>query len=321
MVALALNPDSRTNVSVDGATTAEPEWRISVTDPSSFSTAGMSALHHNYNLHPLMQLPALSELAQELYQSGQCRFIRPGSTQASEFWHDGQAHDGKSIGEVFRRIEEPGSWIALYNIETNPRYRDLLNEITSKVRALVDPQEPGMSDVGGFIFISAPPSVTPFHIDREHNFWLQIRGRKCLTVWDHKDREVVAQPDVENFIVYGGLENVKLRAGMLERGTEFDSGPGDGLYFPSTSPHATRSDPAWTKPGDGVSISVGVVFYTDHTRRLANIHAGNMFLRKLGLKPAYPGPSDAFSTVRYWFGRSVVGAKTSFGRLTPKKGF
>jgi len=31
--------------------------------------------------------------------------------------------------------------------------------------------------------LSAPPAQTPFHIDRDDNFWLQIRGSKRKTVW------------------------------------------------------------------------------------------------------------------------------------------
>lgn len=281
----------------------------------------MATLHHDYHRHPLMQMPALAELARDLFKTNQCRFLTPGTTQSSEFDHKSEAHDGRSIDEVFRRIEEPGSWVALYNVETNPRYREFLAQVTSSVRALVEPQEANMSDVGGFIFISAPPSVTPFHIDREHNFWMQVHGRKRLTVWDQLDRQVVAQRDVEKFIVYGDLGNVKLRDGSLERGTELDCGPGDGVYFPSTSPHATRSDRDWTRPGDGVSVSIGVVFYTDKTRQLANMHAGNMTMRRFGLNPAYPGQSPVQNALSNVVGRSIIGLKKRLKGYQPKKGF
>jgi hypothetical protein len=121
----------------------------------------------------------------------------------------------------------------------------------------------------GFVFISAPPSVTPFHIDRENNFWLQMKGRKTLNVWEPTDRAVVASSEVDNFILYGS--NVTLREGYKERSHEFDVGPGDGVYFPSTSPHMTRTDNAWVRPGDGVSMSIGVNFYTHRTRRRAYV--------------------------------------------------
>jgi hypothetical protein len=52
--------------------------------------------------------------------------------------------------------------------------------------------------------------MTPFHIDRENNFWLQIRGRKTLTLWDHRDRSVVPAEAVERFILFGDLDDVRL---------------------------------------------------------------------------------------------------------------
>ena len=93
-------------------------------------------------------------------------------------------------------MEEPGSWIALYNVEAVPRYAALLQEIIDGLRERVEREEPGIFAVTGFIFISAPPSVTPFHIDRENNFWLQLHGRKTLSVWDPNDREAVSAPHV-----------------------------------------------------------------------------------------------------------------------------
>jgi mannose-6-phosphate isomerase-like protein (cupin superfamily) len=243
-----------------------------VDDPTAFSTHRLQAIRHNFHEHPLMQLPALAELARRLVPTRQCRFITPGSAQDSVFHHAPEDPAGRGIEEIFRRVEESGSWVALYNVETDPTYRAFLSEVTAAVRPLVDPQQPGMFNVGGFIFISAPPSVTPFHIDRENNFWLQVRGRKTINVWDHTDRHVVAARTVEDFIVYAGLEEVCLKPGFCERSHEFDVGPGDGVYFPSTSPHMTRTDSSWVRPGDGVSISIGVVFYTDVTRRSANVY-------------------------------------------------
>lgn len=267
-----------------------------------------------------MQLPELAKLAKDLASTRQCRFIKPGSGQASEFHHDPQDPRGRSIDEVFRRIEEPGSWVALYNVETHPVYKAFLAEVTATVRKLVDPQQPGMFSVGGFIFISAPPCVTPFHMDRENNFWLQVRGRKTMNVWNHTDRHVVPAHTVDTFIVHAGLEDVRLKEGFRERSHEFDVGPGDGVYFPSTSPHMTRSDPQWVRPGDGVSISIGVVFYTEVTRRAANIHVLNLLLRRLGLSPREPGQSAWLDRVKYPLGRTLVWFKKSFRGYAPKVG-
>jgi hypothetical protein len=289
--------------------------------PEAFSTACVQLLRHNFHEHPLMQVPELAKLAKDLYATKQCRFIAPGSDQASDFHHEPNDPAGRGIDEVFRRIEEPGSWIALYNVETHPVYREFLDEVTASFRPLVEQQEPGIFNVGGFIFISAPPSVTPFHIDRENNFWLQIKGRKTMNVWDPSDRHVVPAKVRDEFIVSGTLKDVRLKDGFRERSHEFDVGPGDGVYFPSTSPHMTRSDPSWTRPGDGVSISIGVVFYTEVTRRAANVHALNLLLRRLGITPRELGESATIDWLKYPFGRVLVWAMRVLRGFKPKPGF
>jgi hypothetical protein len=311
--------------SVGSVTQREPTagnspCRIWVDDPEGFSTSKICRLQHNFHQHPLMELSQLANLAKQLYPTQQCRFIKPGTTQRSEFGHADSSHDGKSIDEVFRRIEEPGSWVALYNVETHPQYGQFLNEVMSNVRPLVDKQQPGTFNVGGFIFISAPPSVTPFHIDRENNFWLQIAGRKTLNVWKHTDRQVVSARAVENFVLTGSLAEVRLEESLTARSYEFETKAGDGVYFPSTSPHMTRSDRNWVQPGDGVSISIGVVFYTDLTRRHSNVHACNRVLRRFGVSPTTPGESSVIDGLKYPIGRAIVAA----GRLRghqPKVGF
>jgi hypothetical protein len=92
------------------------------------------------------------------------------------------------------------------------------------------------------------------------------------------------------------------------------------VYFPSTSPHATRSDPEWTSEGNGVSVSMGVVFYTDHTRRDARARAWNVFLRRLGLEPRQPGSAPLIDRMKAFFGRMLVWAWKRRG-FKPKKGF
>ena len=286
--------------------------RISIADADQFRTDRVHAIHHDFHRHPLLQMDALAELARSLYASGQCRFISPETTPDAPFDHRGADLAGRSIDEVFDRIDQPGSWVALYNVETHPGYRLLLEEITETVRPLVERQEPGIFGVGGFIFISAPPSVTPFHIDRENNFWLQIRGRKLMHVWDPTDSEVVSPPDREAFIVNADLDNVRLKPGHEARSRRFDVGPGDGVYFPSTAPHMTLSDRCWVRPCDAVSVSIGVVFYTSRTRRMARLHVLNRTLRRLGLKPVPPGASPWRDAIKYPLACAVASFKKRF---------
>ena len=45
------------------------------------------------------------------------------------------------------------------------------------------------------IFVTSPRRVTPYHIDRECNFLLQIRGEKNLYVFDRNDQEDCPSPN------------------------------------------------------------------------------------------------------------------------------
>ncbi len=285
-----------------------------------FTTFGISPLKHNFQGHPLMQLPRLAELARSLQKTNQCRYIVPGTKQTSSFDHESNSRDGRTVEQVFDRIKESGSWIALYNVQTDPTYAKFLREVTDSMREHIEKEQGRIFRVAGFFFISAPPSVTPFHIDRENNLWLQVSGRKTMNVWDHRDREVVAGVDVDNFIKYGGLDNVRLKDGYRERSREFQVGPGDGVYFPATSPHMTSTSLDNVQPGEEVSISIGVVFYTEHTYRQANIHVGNLLLRKLGVEPRMPGSSPFADSFKFWLGRASVWFDRRFRGYQPAHG-
>jgi Cupin superfamily protein len=287
---------------------ARTDYHVRPADPARFSIDRIGQLKHDFHEHPLLQLSALADLAKYLAPRNQCRFVRPGITQASSFEHDPRDPQGKSIDEVFERIHEPKSWVALYNIEAHPVYAALLEQIINTVRPNIEREQPGIFLVTGFIFLSAPPSVTPFHIDRENNFWLQLHGRKTMSVWDRTDRSVVGASAIEDFIVGQTLEGVRLKDEHRERSHDFETAPGDGIYFPSTSPHMTRSDPDWVKSDDGVSVSLGVTFFTSVTRRHAQVHHFNRFLRRtLKLSPAEPGSSVLRDSLKAPLGH-VLGA-------------
>ncbi|MDM0111878.1 cupin [Variovorax sp. J22R133] len=289
-------------------------------NPASFSTRRISKLKHDFNEHPLFQLPALESLAKSLMPTGQCRFLRPGTTQGSAFSHDPTHPKGLSIEETFRRMEEPGSWLALYNVQTDPTYKALLGSIVDGLRPLIEREQPGIFLVTGFIFISAPPSVTPFHIDRENNFWLQLHGRKTMNVWENTDRTVVPARAVEDFIAGGGQEGVSFKEEFRARGQQFDVQPGDGVYWPSTSPHMTETNTGWVKPGDGISVSLGVNFYTEVTRRTARVHQFNRVLRRLGVSPSYPGESTARDTIKSPIGHLLAASRYRRIGATPPPG-
>ncbi len=291
-----------------------------VTPSEQFRAGKIQPISHNFHLHPLMQLDRLEQLAGYLMERNQCRFVSPETKLDSSFFHQGEGYDGRTLDEFFERVHEPTSWLALYNVEVHPDYQEFLEEVIASVRPMVEREQGEIFDIGGFVFISAPPSVTPFHIDRENNFFLQVKGQKRITLFDHQDKRIVPAETVERFIVDRSLDNICLRDDFIDRGREFVVSAGDGVYFPSTTPHMTRTTDDWVGTSEGVSISIGVVFYTDNTRRIAQIHQCNTVLRRLGFNPSQPGHNDMVDALKSPLGHYLAAIKSRFRNYDPPPG-
>src|SRR5207244_831142 len=89
--------------------------------------------------------------------------------------------------EIARNIETNGCWMVLWNIEQVPEYKAFLDDVLDDATTLVGSREGGTHRREGFIFLSAPNSITPAHIDPEHNFLLQVRGTKEVKVGSFPD--------------------------------------------------------------------------------------------------------------------------------------
>ncbi len=119
--------------------------------------------------------------------------------------------------------------MVLKNVEQDPCYRDVLYDCLDQMKPLVDQVAPGMRVRQGFIFISSAGSVTPFHIDPENNFLLQIRGHKQVQLFDVEDRETMSELQLEQFFT-GAHRNIPYLPEFESRGRWYDLMPGDGLH-------------------------------------------------------------------------------------------
>src|SRR3546814_15983806 len=91
----------------------------------------------------------------------------------------------KSATDTLRAVAEAKAWTSLLNVQIDPTYRALVGEVLESVRPRVEAVDPGMCHRGGWIFITSPHTVTPFHFDKEHNLLLQINGSNRIYVWQH----------------------------------------------------------------------------------------------------------------------------------------
>jgi hypothetical protein len=284
-------------------------------DTAAFDPLRIMAVRHRLMDHPLLQLPKLLELGRRLNAKGSVRTHNDQASAATDFTHAPDTHKTRlSVEETIRRIEEAQAWLALHNVQQDPEYRTLVDEVLDDVRPRVEAKDPGMGYRAGWIFITSPNAVTPYHMDHEHNFILQVHGRKTLNVWEPLDREVVTERSLELFHAKWSRELVTYDERFQPRARVFQLEPGLGGYMPLTSPH-------WVKNGDNVSVTVSFTYYTDLTRRLETLYRGNYTLRARGLAPAPVGRTPARDAVKHLAFRGYLDAQRLGRRLLGKPGY
>lgn len=193
---------------------------------------------------------------------------------------------GLTAEETLNKIANCESWLVLKNIELNDAYREFVHDLLDEIRPAAEAIDPNMYRREGWIFVTSPGSVTPYHMDPEHNFLLQIRGSKTVHMFDGKDRDVVSEIDLENkhTDTTSKHRNQEFPPELQEKANSFTITPGTGLYLPFCDPH-------WVQNGDEVSISLSISFYSDCVDRMARFYRFNAKLRSMGLDPTPHGIS------------------------------
>jgi hypothetical protein len=198
--------------------------------------------------------------------------------------------NGLSIADTIRRIEQCGSWMVLKFIERDPEYQALLHEALAPLREMVGEATGAMLKEQGFIFISSPGAVTPFHFDPEHNILMQIRGHKTMTLYPPADPRFAPDESHEAFHA-GGHRNLPWRDEFGGAGRAVQLTPGDAVYVPVKAPH-------WVKNGSEPSISLSITWRSDWSYHEEYAHGFNRLLRKAGLTPAPPARFPAGNTAK-----------------------
>lgn len=278
------------------ATAARPELPLEF-DPQLFKTQFPQRpflVKHNLATHPLFAVARLLELSRSLPQS--CVEYNEGRIPANMGGRL-SPQTGLSAEETIRRIQEAHSWMVLKFVENDPEYRALLDQCLDQIRELSESIVPGMCNREGFIFLSSPDSVTPFHVDPEHNFLLQIRGRKEVSIFDAHDTSIVTEADIERGL-FGQNRNLVYKPAFQSRGQVFELAPGTGLHFPIAAPH-------WVKNGSEVSISFSITFRSRDSERHAAVRQFNSVLRERGFHPKPLGSSSVGDAVKYFSQRAM----------------
>ncbi len=189
--------------------------------------------------------------------------------------------NGLTIAETIRQVAEAESWAVLKNIEQVPTYRDLLIGLLDEIRPEIEAATGAMLTPQGFIFVSSPNSVTPYHFDPEHNILLQIRGSKVMTQFPAGDTRFVPDEAHETYHA-GGPRELKWDDSFLGHGREFPLSPGDALFVPVMAPHFVKNGPA-------PSVSLSITWRSEWSYRESDARILNAILRARGFTPQAPG--------------------------------
>jgi hypothetical protein len=245
--------------------------------------------------HPLLTLPRLLELARKLPP----RFVRINSGAVSEHATPDQIPSVcLTIDQSFASLETSDTRIMLKAIELVPEYRELLYACIAELEQLGHDATRNITSREGYVFISAPSMVTPYHMDPEINFLLQVRGRKTFFVLPGGERRILTDEDIEQFYS-GDHDALPFREEVVRQFVvPFEMGPGQGVHIPVNHPH-------WVKTDNEVTISFALTLQTSETTRRGVIYAMNHVVRHCGLRPVPFGQSylrDAakLQTFRAW---------------------
>jgi len=228
-------------------------------------------LTHKLVGHPLLTRDAIAELAARLpaacieYNPGNLPLgIRPEDTPKPTL----------SIAETIRTIGENGSWMVLKNVEQDASYGALLDSALEDLRPIVEAATGPMEHREAFLFLTSPRSVTPFHMDPEHNILLQIEGAKTMTVFPASDSELVPPEKSESFHL-GGHRNLVWEDRFAAKATPMLLHPGDAVLMPVKAPHFVTN-------GDDVSISFSITWRSERSVAESELHSFNHLLRARG---------------------------------------
>lgn len=257
---------------------------------------------HRLADHPLFAPERLLRLAQQMAQNPHDVFYDAGDIRVDQRWDETAVCD-LPIDVLLHRIETVGAWVILRRAEKDPEYASLLEACMAEIETLSGIDLAKLAKLrNAIVFITSPGRVSSYHIDRECNCLLQIRGRKTISVFDRNDRRILAEEDLERFWTVDN-NAPSYNAQLQHHAAVFELAPGDAVHIPVNAPH-------WVKNGTDVSVSLSINFhYRDAI--LADVYRANYWLRRIGLHPMPPRRSpivDGMKSLLYGSARSVKAA-------------
>jgi hypothetical protein len=237
---------------------------------------------HELAGNSLFELESLVELTRRMPDHGE-HYWATGEVPVNNTWSDGTI-GRQSLRDTILNIEHNNSTVVLRHTEQDPVFAPVLQSVLTTIIELSGEQMRSDVKIGEVtILVSSPARIATYHMESATNFLLQITGDKWFHIFDHSDRTLVTDRELEDFFAFNRHREL-VRTDRRDECVKHDLRAGYGVHVPTCAPH-------WTRNREHVSVALSVNYELRSVERLEKLYRFNHRLRKLGLSPAAPNVS------------------------------
>ena len=125
-------------------------------DWDGFDPWSIVPVRHRLMDHPLLKMDALVELGRRLDARGSVRTHSDAATAGTPFNSAPRMHpNGAGAVATLAGIAEAKAWMSLLNVQGDPLYRTLVDEVLDDPAPGIESRDPGMCYRGGWIFVTS----------------------------------------------------------------------------------------------------------------------------------------------------------------------
>jgi hypothetical protein len=286
-----------------------PRW-LSIDDAqvrAHYNRSGF-LVSHRLPEHPLFTLDALYPLCRRL--PPESLKVRSGVVPVDTHFDSslGRYCGGLTLADATEQLVEKQAYIAVYNPEQDPVYRPVIEGLLAEIGLATRAHERFFNWYSTYIFISAHGAVTPYHMDREMNFLLQVRGNKTVQLWDPHDDGVMRPEQRDHLFSHDEDARPAYHAGLAAKARCFELKPGLGVHHPFIAPHLVTTGP-------NVSVSLAITFRTPQSDRWSDAHRFNDRLRRYGLGGTPVGQHVTLDLAKASVMRTTRGARALLSQV------
>jgi len=265
-------------------------------------------VRHRLAEHPLFTAEALFRLCRRM-PAGAVKH-RFGTVPADTHFDSSidRFRGDLTLDDALDHLVEKRAYVAIYNPENDPEYRPAIEGFLAEIGLAARPFERFFNWYSTYVFISAHDAVTPYHMDREMNFLLQIAGRKTVQLWDPRDDGVMRPEQRDHLFSFDPDARPAWHDGLPAKARRFELEPGLGVHHPFIAPHLVTT-------GQNFSISLAITYRTPHSDVMSDAHAFNDRLRPWGLGRIPVGRHPALDNLKAHAMRGMRAAKDALHRV------